>query len=122
MLYVQEREYLTCEKYEEKQAEEISFRFNFEERKGCVHSFMGGRLYLAPMKVYLLLMTLPLMTISHCVPEAMNAIVLGSHVWKSSQKLQLGFQLQQSPLSALVLELESEKANAVEPTHSSWWY
>lgn len=74
------------------------------------------------MKVYLLLMILPLMTISHCVPEAMNAAVFRSYVWKSSQKLQLDFQLQQSLLSALVLELESEKANAIEPTHSSWWY
>lgn len=65
---------------------------------------MGGRRinrsYLAPMKADLLLITLPLMTISHCVLEAMNVVVFGSDGWKNSQELHFGFQLQKSPLSA----------------------
>lgn len=88
------------EKYENRQAEETRFRFNFEESKVCVHSLVEGSSVGQdkPKKVYLLLTALPAVTIGHCAAAGTDTVQVTC--MEEQPKIAVGSQLEPSPLSA----------------------
>lgn len=107
------------EKYEKRQAEEIRFRFNFEESKVYVHSLVGGRSVGQdkPKKVCLLLMTLPLVTISHCCRNERGAV----RITCTEEQPNTAVELSTGAIPTVSIQI-LKQSQGRQMLYSSYWY